>query len=75
MSKEPALGRSVAHFILPDGTPACSHVMQKNGLLKLGLFKRTFVARRPHEHLCSMCRRLHAGECACSNCRIGVVQS
>jgi hypothetical protein len=64
-------GRSAdtAHFVLDDGTTACSHVRYMDGPM-LAPFRCNWVALREHDHLCGHCRRLHPRVCRCGSCSL-----
>lgn len=50
-----------AHFLLEDGTTACSHVLTRDGRPMSAPFKTPFIAFDEWSHLCTTCRRLHGG--------------
>lgn len=59
------------HFVLKDGTTACSHLATTgNGKPLLGPFIQNFVPMRPYDHLCGYCKRLMPKDCLCGRCGI-----
>lgn len=69
MSMPPPKG--VSHFVLADGTAACSKLRDSKGVLRRAPFTRPFVPYDPSRHLCGDCLRLHPGKkCTCGRCSV-----
>ena len=61
-----------AHFVLRDGTTACSHLVGLDKKPLLAPFRCHFVPMRPYDHLCGHCKRLVPKDCLCGRCGVPV---
>lgn len=67
-TKTDATGRG--HYLLADGTPACSHLRERDGSPRLSPFKTPFGPFVDHSHLCTLCRRMYPRACLCGLCKV-----